>query len=135
MDLMTRIDTPLFQDVTIRYFYPVVFSNSQAAPLFSRTTNVQSILLSTCGPLQLYSCHVRAILPFPSTGITLWNILVGKISRSGSERQVANLRQRRKLLFRLRCRFVPRPVSPFHLMLLSYLQGSISVIKSAMRSS
>jgi hypothetical protein len=126
MDLMARIDTPLFHNVAIRCFHPLIFSISQPAPLFGRTTKFKA-------SYHPYSRRVRVILPFTSTDIALWNILAGKFSRGGSERQAANLRQRRKLPFRLRCRFVPRPVSPFHLMLLSHLRGSISMITLAIR--
>lgn len=132
MDLMARIDAPLFHDVTIRCFHPLIFSILQPAPLSSRTTKFKAAYHPR---LILYSRHVRIILSFTSTDIALWYILVRKISHGGSERQAANLRQRRKLPFRLWCRFVPRPVSPFHLILLSHLRGLISVITSAMRLS
>jgi hypothetical protein len=53
MVLMARTDAPLFHDVAIRCFYPLLFSISQPAPQFSRTTKFKtSYHPRVCCPLQ-----------------------------------------------------------------------------------
>jgi hypothetical protein len=61
MDLVARIDTPLFHDVAIRCFNPLIFGMSQPAPLFGRTTKFKA---SYHPRVVLYSCRVRVILSF-----------------------------------------------------------------------
>jgi hypothetical protein len=82
MDLMARIDAPLFHDVTIRCFHPLIFSISQPAPLFGRTTKFKA---SYHPRVILYSRHVRVILSFTSTDIALWNILARKKSHAAGQ--------------------------------------------------
>jgi len=52
MGLMARVDAPLFHDVTMRCFHPLIFSISQSVRLSKSHNKVQNTLSSTCGPLQ-----------------------------------------------------------------------------------
>ena len=112
---MAKIDAPLFHDVAIRCFYPFIFSISQAAALFSRTTSSKHLIM-----------HVLSFtVQWPRQGHTF-------------------LHQHRHMPYRIfspeksyaagqNSSFVPLPVFPFYLMLLSHLRGSISVIILARR--
>ena len=82
MDLMARIDAPLFHDVTIRCFHPLIFSIPQPAPLFSRTTKFKA---SYHPRVVLYSHRVRVVLSFTNTDIALWNILTKKKTQSAGQ--------------------------------------------------
>jgi hypothetical protein len=135
MGLMAKIDAPLFLDVTIRCFHPLVFSIPQPAPLFSRTTNVRSVSSSTCGPLQS-PCQVHTFLDqhghFPIEHSRRKD-LTRRVRTAGCKPAPET-----KVALSTLVQVCASSCLPFVLdasLLLSHLPGSISVITSAMRLS